>query len=201
MEKEYNTLEYYNSNAKSYFENTIKGDFQENYNRFLSRISKGALILDFGCGSGRDSKYFLENGYKVEAIDGSKELCKLASEYIGQDVKCMKFEELNEENIYDGIWACSSILHVTKEELPKILEKMINALKPNGIIYASFKKGEGYEIKEGKYDNFLIREELESILKDMGTKTKVVDYFETVGSTKRSNGVIWTNYIIQKVSE
>jgi len=141
MKEEYNTLNYYDSNAKSYFENTMQGNFQENYDRFLNKIPKGAFILDFGCGSGRDSKYFLENGYEVEAIDGSIEMCKLASEYIGQDVKCMKFEELNEEDTYDGIWACSSILHVTKEELPKILEKMINALKQDGIIYTSFKKG------------------------------------------------------------
>ena len=156
---------------------------------------------DFGCGSGRDSKYFLENGYEVEAIDGSIEMCKLASEYIGQDVKCMKFEELNEEDTYDGIWACSSILHVTKEELPKILEKMINALKQDGIIYTSFKKGKGYEIKEGKYYNFLTKEELESILEKLEMNVELIEYFETIGSTQRSNGVIWTNYIIQKVSE
>ncbi|MCI9246175.1 MAG: class I SAM-dependent methyltransferase [Clostridia bacterium] len=201
MKEEYNTLNYYDSNAKSYFENTMQGNFQENYDRFLNKIPKGAFILDFGCGSGRDSKYFLENGYEVEAIDGSIEMCKLASEYIGQDVKCMKFEELNEEDTYDGIWACSSILHVTKEELPKILEKMINALKQDGIIYTSFKKGKGYEIKEGKYYNFLTKEELESILEKLEMNVELIEYFETIGSTQRSNGVIWTNYIIQKVSE
>ncbi|MCI9038626.1 MAG: class I SAM-dependent methyltransferase [Clostridia bacterium] len=201
MKEEYNTLNYYDSNAKSYFENTMQGNFQENYDRFLNKIPKGAFILDFGCGSGRDSKYFLENGYEVEAIDGSIEMCKLASEYIGQDVKCMKFEELNEEDTYDGIWACSSILHVTKEALPKILEKMINALKQDGIIYTSFKKGKGYEIKEGKYYNFLTKEELESILEKLEMNVELIEYFETIGSTQRSNGVIWTNYIIQKVSE
>lgn len=125
---------------------------KENYDKFLSKIPRESYILDFGCGSGRDSKYFIENGYKVKAIDGSIEMCKLASEYINKDVECMKFDELNEENTYDAIWACSSILHVEKEELPNILNKMIRVLKLNGVIFTAFKKGEGYEIKEGKYN-------------------------------------------------
>ena len=119
-----------------------------------------AYILDFGCGSGRDSKYFLNKGYKVKAMDGSKEMCKLASKYINQEVICMNFEELKDINTYDGIWACSSILHVEKENLSNILNKMINGLKFNGIIYTSFKIGERFEIKEGKYYNYLTKNEM-----------------------------------------
>ena len=153
MYEAYNTLAYYNNNAKAYCEQTLSGNLQENYNKFLKHLPQGAYILDFGCGSGRDSKYFIENGYKVRAIDGSIEMCKLASNYINQEVVCMKFEELNDINTYDSIWACSSILHIEKENLSKVLIKMINSLKVNGIIYASFKIGTGYEIKEGKYYN------------------------------------------------
>lgn len=199
MKEEYNTLEYYNKNAKLYFEQTVEGDLEENYNRFLNKIPNNSYILDFGCGSGRDSKYFIEKGYKVKAIDGSIEMCKLASRYINQNVECMKFDELNEENTYDAIWACSSILHVEKEELPNILSKMIRALKPNGVIFTAFKKGEGYEIKEGKYYNFLTKEELERICNDINQSVKIVDYFETMSSTKRPEKVIWSNYILQKV--
>lgn len=199
MQKEYNTLDYYNKNAKLYFEQTIEGNLKENYDKFLSRIAEKSYILDFGCGSGRDSKYFMEKGYKVKAIDGSIEMCKLASKYINQDVECMKFDELNEENTYDAIWACSSILHVEKENLPDILNKMIRALKQNGVIFTAFKKGEGYEIKEGKYYNFLTKEELEKILNNLGQNTKIIDYFETLSSTKRPEKVVWSNYIIQKV--
>lgn len=198
MEKEYNTLDYYNKNAKLYFEQTVEGNLKENYDKFLSKIPRESYILDFGCGSGRDSKYFIENGYKIKAIDGSIEMCKLASEYINQDVECMKFDELNEENTYDAIWACSSILHVEKEELPNILNKMIRALKPNGVIFTAFKKGEGYGIKEGKYYNFLTKEELEKILNGINENIKIIDYFETLSSTKRPEKVIWSNYILQK---
>ena len=140
MEK-YNTLKYYNDNAEKYCEQTRDGNMQESYDKFLMLLPKKAYILDFGCGSGRDSKYFLEHNYNVKAIDGSRKLCELASEYIGKKVECMKFDELSDELLYDGIWACSSILHVEREELPDILRKMLKALKEDGIIYTCFKIG------------------------------------------------------------
>lgn len=200
--EEYNTLEYYNKNAEIYCEQTLIGNLQENYDRFLKHLSKGAYILDFGCGSGRDSKYFIENGYRVKAIDGSEEMCKLASKYINQEVNCMKFDELKDVNTYDGIWACSSILHVEKENLPNILDKIIDALKVNGIIYTSFKMGTGYEIKENKYYNFLTKDEMLKILNESSKNAKLIDYFETIPSTKRkATGTIWCNFIIKKFKE
>lgn len=199
MEQKYNTLEYYNKNAQLYCEQTLVGNLNENYERFLSRLPSKAYILDFDCGSGRDSKYFLDNGYNVKAIDGAIEMCKLASKYINREVECMKFEELDDENIYDGIWACSSILHIEKEKLAEIFTKMINALKDNGVIYTSFKIGTGYEVKEGKYYNFLTKEEMEETLKKTGKNVKIIDYFETLPSTKRNaQNTIWGNFIIKK---
>jgi len=199
MNEEYDTLEYYNNNAKLYCEQTLVGNLQENYNKFLKYLSQGDYILDYGCGSGRDSKYFMEKGYKVKAIDGSIEMCRLASKYINQEVNCMKFEDLNDINTYDGIWACSSILHIEKENLPNTLIKMIKALKDNGIIYTSFKIGTGYEIKEGKYYNYLTKNEMVEILNKISKNVKLIDYFETLPSTKRTaNNTIWGNFIIKK---
>lgn len=198
MEEQYNTIEYYNKNAETYFEQTVEANLQVVYDEFLSRIPAKSYILDFGCGSGRDSKFFIENGYKVKAIDGSIEMCKLASKYINQDVECMKFEELDEENIYDGIWACSSIVHVEKEKLLNILNKMIKALKQNGVIFVSFKKGTGYEIKEGKYYNFLVKEEFEKILENLNTNVKIIDYRENISNSKRPKASEWSNIILQK---
>ena len=125
-------------------------------------------------------------------------MCKLASSYINQNVECIKFDELDDIEIYDAIWACSSILHVKKEKLPEILNKMITAVKSNGIIYASFKKGQGYEIKDGKYYNYLTIEELECILKKINPNVKIIDYYETLSSTKRPTKVIWANYLMKK---
>ena len=200
MSERYNTLEYYNKNAKFYCEQTLVGNIEENYDKFLKNLPQGAFILDFGCGSGRDSKHFLDKGYKVKAIDGSEEMCKLASKFINQKVECMKFDELDDINTYDGIWACSSILHVEKDKLPNILSKMIKSLKDNGVIYASFKIGTGYEIKEDKYYNYLTKEEMIQLLNKLDDNVKLIDYFETLPSTQRNaQNTIWGNFIIKKL--
>lgn len=136
-----NTLDYYDNYADEFYKSTVDVEFTTTQKQFLSKLKKGSYILDFGCGSGRDTKYFLEQGYHVEAIDGSIELCRLASEYTGIKVKNMFFQELEEVKKYDDIWACSSILHLPINELADVMRKMVVALKDNGIIYTSFKYG------------------------------------------------------------
>lgn len=110
------TIAYYNQNAASFIQGTVSVDFQTTQDKFLNALP-GKRVLDFGCGSGRDTKYFLGNDLAVTAMDGSEELCKYASAYTGIPVKNMIFQDLDEMNQYDGIWACSSILHLPKKEL------------------------------------------------------------------------------------
>lgn len=124
-----NTLIYYNQNAEAFNQGTVYVDFKATQDRFLNKLSGACHILDFGCGSGRDTKYFLSQGHKVTAADGSEELCKLASGYTGIRVKHMLFQDLDEENTYDAVWACSSILHLTYNELKTVLNKMAQAVR------------------------------------------------------------------------
>lgn len=149
--KKNTTIDYYNENAKQFVENTANVEFHHMQNRFLDKLQKGSYILDFGCGSGRDTKYFLEQGYCVDAVDGSEELCKLASEHTGIEVKHMYFQELSEVEKYDGIWACSSILHLNHNDLEAVMKKMAVAVKTNGIIYTSFKYGTFSGERNGRY--------------------------------------------------
>ena len=158
------TLEYYNQNAISFVQGTKDVDFKTIQENFTKRLPKGSHILDFGCGSGRDTKYFLEQGYQVTAIDGSEELCKIASEYTGIQVKQMLFQELNEVNIYDGVWACSSILHLTMKELELVLKKISMALKENGILYTSFKYGTFAGERNGRYFTDMTEETFQKLL-------------------------------------
>ena len=123
------TLEYYNANAEKFVESTLSVDFSQVQCEFLNLLMPESYILDFGCGSGRDMKYFLEHGYRVDAVDGSAKLCRIASEFTGIQVHQMLFQELQEKEMYDGIWACASVLHVPKIELANILQKMCNAVK------------------------------------------------------------------------
>ena len=135
-------VEYYNENAEAFFANTVDADMSLWRDRFESYIVDGGRILDAGCGSGRDSRAFKQHGYSVVAIDASREMCRFASELLGQEVWQMRFDEMAFDQEFDGVWACASLLHVSKDKLPDIIAKIHGALKKNGFFYASFKYGE-----------------------------------------------------------
>ena len=104
-----------------------------------------------GCGSGRDTKYFIDQGYEVTAIDGSKELCKRASELTGIEVNNMLFQDIEYVNEFDGVWACASLLHVPKTELLSVIKRITRALKDCGIFFVSFKYGEYEGERNGRF--------------------------------------------------
>lgn len=158
------TLNYYATYASDFASDTVAVDFTTTQKRFLKYLAPGASILDFGCGSGRDSKYFLEQGYRVTAIDGCKELCALASAYTGLAVQQMLFQELTAVAQFDGLWACASILHVPKNQLPDIFQRICRALKPGGYAYLSFKYGSFEGERSGRHFTDLTESQLSEIL-------------------------------------
>ena len=192
-----NTVEYYNKNAEQFVQGTLSVDFTATQERFLSKLSLGTCILDFGCGSGRDTKYFLDKGYQVDATDGSAELCKLASEYTGICVKQMLFEELDEYEKYDGIWACSSILHLDKRALKDVLKKMAVALKANGVVYTSFKYGDFEGERNGRYFVDFTQETFVEYMQEI-PKLQIEEYWIT-GDVRPGRGEEkWLNLILRK---
>ena len=136
------TLDYYEKNAEAFADGTVNVEFVDIQDRLVNLLPKNGYILDYGCGSGRDAKYFMGRGFRVDAVDGSEKLCRIASENTGIAVRRMLFSELKAIAEYDGIWACSSILHLPKKELQDVFQKMICAIKSGGYIYTSFKYGE-----------------------------------------------------------
>ena len=162
------TIKYYNENAGEFVFNTVGANMEYHQKRFCERLPKGALILDFGCGSGRDTKHFMIQGYQVDAMDGSEELCRMASDFTGIEVKHGYFHELDEEDKYDGIWACSSILHLPIDELKEVFSKMAKALRDQGVVYASFKYGEFEGERNGRYFTDLNEERLHRLIEDTG---------------------------------
>lgn len=191
------TLSYYNTNAKTFTESTVNVDFSDTQNKFLEKLPEGAAILDFGCGSGRDTKYFLEKGYVVEAIDGSEELCKLASEYTGIEVKNLFFQELQEQEKYDAIWACSSILHLSYEELVDVMKKMAAALKTNGIIYTSFKYGTFEGVRNGRYFLDMTEERVAKLLQNV-TELTIEENWITSDVRPGRDDEKWLNLFLRK---
>lgn len=191
------TLNYYNTNAQSFAASTVSVDFKETQDRFLKKLLPGAYILDFGCGSGRDTRYFLEQGYRVDAVDGSEELCRIASTYTGIAVKQMLFQELDEINTYDGIWACASILHLPKAELMIVLKKMCSALKEGGIIYTSFKYGEFEGERNGRYFTDFTEHTFREFVKKIPKLTAEEEWIS--GDARPGRGdEKWLNLILRK---
>lgn len=139
---------YYTQHAEAYAHTTRTVDMAPLYARFLPHVPAGGLILDAGCGSGRDALAFLQQGYAVEAFDASPELAQLASQHAGIPVKVMRFQDLDDTGRFDAIWACASLLHVPEREQPEAWRRLWRALKPGGVAYASYKLGQGERVDE-----------------------------------------------------
>lgn len=192
------TLNYYNQNADLFIEGTVSVNFKEVQDKFLQMLS-GKKILDFGCGSGRDTIYFLKSGFDVTATDGSEELCKYASEYTGIQVKQMLFQDLDDVDYYDGIWACSSILHLSKNELRIVMNKMSRALKAGGIIYTSFKYGNFEGERNGRFFTDFTIDEFTDFVKDV--KEMAIEEYWITGDVRPGRGdERWLNLILRKIA-
>ncbi|WP_291359679.1 class I SAM-dependent methyltransferase [Acinetobacter sp. UBA3025] len=144
------TIDYYNKYAIEFTVSTFKVDMESLYQPFLAELPEGARILDVGCGSGRDTLAFKNKGYKVDAIDYSIELVKRATQLTGVRVQLMSFYEIDEHGIYDGVWACASLLHCERSRLAEVVARLIGVLKPNGTLYMSFKYGNSDRKKDGR---------------------------------------------------
>ena len=145
------TLAYYDANARAFADSTRDVEFAHMRGRFASLLAPGARVLDLGCGSGRDARAFLEAGLHVSATDGSAELCREASAHCGIPVRHELFQELADVEAYDGVWACSSILHLPKAQLADVLGRIERALVPRGVLYTSFKLGDFEGERNGRY--------------------------------------------------
>jgi len=191
------TIAFYNAQSKKYVAETVDLDVSSVRNLFLNLIPDGCHILDLGCGSGRDSQYFIDCGYSVTAIDASSELAKLASEFIGKSVENLSFQELDYSEVFDGVWACASLLHCPKAEMDSVINKITQALKPNGVIYMSFKHGKGERVDErGRFFN----DYTEADMSDMLAAHSYLHLVEMFTESKplRSGFQTWLNIFLKK---
>ena len=192
------TVDYYNYNSEAFSKDTFYVSMMENQDRFSSYIPEGGYILDFGCGSGRDTKYFIEKGFQVDAMDGSEKMCEIAYKNTGLEVKKLLFNELDAINTYDGIWACSSILHLTVDELSDVFTKMIRAIKPDGYIYTSFKYGEFQGYRGDRYYTDFTEKSFNDFIIDIDNIQLVEEWISSDVRPGRSNER-WLNLILRKL--
>lgn len=187
------TISYYDKNAAEFCKNTIDADMSFCRDKFLKYLKTGSTILDAGCGSGRDSVAFKQLGYHVTAMDASLEICKEAEKVLGQKVLCKTFEELDDENVYDGIWACASLLHVPKESMAEVLCRLKCALKDGGILYASFKYGNEEKIVNGRLFNYYNEQSLRTLMDETGFE--VLELFVTKDVREDRHEKLWVNVV------
>lgn len=136
-------LAYYDRNAAAYAGKTSDLDLSRFYDRFVEHIRVGGHILDAGCGPGRDSRAFRDRfGFQVTAIDASPAMVREAWSR-GVPARVLSFQELGATEAFDGIWACASLLHVSRAELGEVLRRFARALRPGGALFASVRQGEG----------------------------------------------------------
>ncbi|MEN3968888.1 class I SAM-dependent methyltransferase [Acinetobacter sp. BWR-L5] len=190
------TIDYYNQHADTFVASTFYVEMEEIYQPFVRYLPDGGNILDLGCGSGRDSLAFKKLGYQVEAIDYSEELVTKVRELTGINVRQQNFYELSELNQYDGIWACASLLHCERKRLPEVLEKILKALKVNGICYTSFKYGAGDRYKDGRQFTDMDESQAQSLLKKFDN-ILLLQQWITIDKRPDHNED-WLNIVFQK---
>ena len=168
MDRQNSTLDWYRENTEAFIARTADVDMTAHYRAFLDKVVPGGQILDLGCGAGKASLYFTQQGYRVLAVDGCRELCDYTRGRVGCPVRCMRFEELDYEDAFDGIWACASLLHVRMAELPGVLRLVRRALKKDGVFYASFKYGETEREHNGRFFSDFTEDSLRALLDEAG---------------------------------
>ncbi|MBF0201832.1 MAG: class I SAM-dependent methyltransferase [Desulfamplus sp.] len=156
-------MDYYDKNTEQFTESTINVDMGEIYKEFFAHLKKGATLLDAGCGPGRDTLEFLTRGYLVEAFDKSRTMAETARKKTGINVQCSTFEKFRGSDRFDGVWCCASLLHVPMQDLGSTIEKLFHTLKSKGIIYMSFKYGEGERWEQGRHFTYLTESSLAGI--------------------------------------
>lgn len=195
---ENNSVNYYDENAETFFESTVHVDMSRQYQAFLKEIPAGGHILDLGCGAGRDSRHFLRQGYQVTAVDGSQKMCRMAADYIGQPVKQILFEDLGYIGEFDGIWACASLLHVAKNDMAHVIDKVYRALKPGGILYVSYKYGTE-EREKGKRAFSDYTEEALAVLFPGKDGWKIQEWFLSGDVREERADEKWLNAVVKRM--
>ena len=184
------TLAYYDAHAEEFVQRTLGVDMSPLYARFLPFIPPGGHILDAGCGSGRDSRVFLDRGFRVTAFDGSAALAKMARETTKVQVSHRTFAEIDWQEEFDGVWACASLLHLAAPQLADAVCRLVDALKVGGTLYASFKKGTGAGFREGRFFADHDSKTLAQLIMSM-ERLKALDIWES--EDQRRQEIVWVN--------
>lgn len=163
------TLSFYDAEAETYASKQRPDEMPASFHRFAAALPPSACVLDLGSGDGHYAAAFEALGHDVIAMDGSAGLAAIASKRLAKPVRVARFDELEDIDAFDGVWAHASLLHAPLESLADLMARIHKSLRLNGIFHASFKTGqpEGRD-KLGRYYNFPTHAELQSAMARSG---------------------------------
>ena len=191
------SIDYYNRYAVPYYEETVDVDMTEVIEPFMELLPENAEVLDLGCGSGRDTIVLEERGFYVTPMDGSEEMCKLAEINTDQEVLQMTYDEMEFDDVFDGIWACAALVHLTDDEMREIMKKLIQALKADGILYFSLHKGDRDGIYNGRYFRDYTRKELSDLMEEF-PELELINMWTTQDARSGKSDGQWLNVLAKK---
>lgn len=154
-------------------------------------LMQGVALAETAC-------FFLGKGFSVISIDASDEMVRLSSGLTGQKTIKMMFQEMGFNDEFDGVWACASLLHVSKSEIDDVIERIAKSLKLNGILYASFKSGDGEIVRDGRLFNSYNEESLRNLI-ELQKNLEVLKVWKTQDVRPDRENEYWVNVLCKKV--
>ena len=178
------TLAHYDASAQSFREGTWDHDVSQNTAALLRALGQPPplVILDLGCGPGRDLAYFKSLGHEPVGLDGSEQFVRMAREATGCEVLHQSFLSLSlPAGRFHGVFANASLFHVPKQELPRVLGELHAALKQGGVLFSSNPHGpdiEGY--RGGRFGSYHSLETWRALVTAAGF-VEVEQYYRPAG--------------------
>lgn len=119
---------------------TLFGALRGEFEQFLSKLPDGpGAAIELGCGDGRNLTALARKGYSLNGVDMVDST--VHSRKLNPWLKHLNFQQANiltympEREGYD-VLVCSEVLHFfTKDELEKVMPKIIGAVKSGGYIF------------------------------------------------------------------
>ncbi len=186
-------MSYYDENAQAFIDNTLNIDMAELYSKFIEKLPAKGMILDIGCGPGRDLNYFYKNGFRAIGLEPSEELASFARKYSNCEVIGTTIQNFESNQLFDGIWACASLLHLESSILIESFKKVSGMMNDNSVFYCSFKLGDFEGYRNGRFFN---DQTLESISKILPLELKISEHWITEDLRPDRNEQ-WLNLIIR----
>ncbi|MEM9106056.1 MAG: class I SAM-dependent methyltransferase [Pseudomonadota bacterium] len=137
------TIDVYDKNIEAYVKLTKRAEPDAALLAFMKRVAPDGLVLDLGCGPATSAATMRDHGFRVDPVDASPEMVKLANDTYDIGARVAHFGELVETDHYDGVWANFSLLHAQPQDLPEHLQAIHQALVPGGVFHIGMKLGEG----------------------------------------------------------